>query len=86
MTIQALLPVTRWTRSRKAEVIWALSRGLITSAQACAAHGLTGDELASWVQRHSARGVEGLMATRARRRRARSRRRPASSLRDEGRT
>jgi transposase-like protein len=63
VTIQALLPVVRWTPAHKAEVLWALARKLITIEQACAVHGLTPEEIESWQRLARKNGALGLRTT-----------------------
>ncbi len=45
---EILAPVTRWSHARKHELLMALAGGLVTEAEACAAHNLSPDELAAW--------------------------------------
>jgi transposase-like protein len=56
----ALQPRRRWTAARKADVVISIRRKEITADQAIAAHGLTGDELASWMERYRRHGQDGL--------------------------
>lgn len=71
--ISALEPVGRWTPRKKAEVLWALSRRLVTVEQLCAAHGLSADELQEWMRNQRLIGQEGLKVTRVKKCRAAAR-------------
>lgn len=53
-----------WTASRKAEVVVAIRKGELTREAAMAAHGISAEELDTWIERHAAHGEAGLMALR----------------------
>jgi len=56
----------RWTAQRKAAVVEAVQRGMITIAEVCRRYGLSVDEFLSWhnaMQRH---GLPGLRITKIR--------------------
>jgi transposase-like protein len=46
--LEALKPVRRWTFRRKAEVLWALHRGLASVADVRHAYGVSSEELQQW--------------------------------------
>lgn len=56
----ALKPVARWTPGRKAALCAALRAGAINVQEAVDAHGLTVEEVAHWLARSAAHGIEGL--------------------------
>lgn len=51
---------TRWTAARKAEVVESVLTGKVSVEDACRDHGLTGEELSSWVAKYGAEGMKGL--------------------------
>ena len=55
---------SRWVVRRKAEVVAAVDRGLLTIAEACDRYDLTLEELASWQRAVEREGMPGLRATR----------------------
>ena len=55
---------TRWVASRKAAVVLAVENGLLTSDQAIARYGLSGEELKGWIRAATRYGQDGLKATR----------------------
>ncbi|AOR76676.1 DUF1153 domain-containing protein [Novosphingobium resinovorum] len=66
MSIDSLPPpnTSRWVVRRKAEVVAAVSGGLLTIAEACERYDLTLEELASWQRSIEREGMAGLRATR----------------------
>jgi hypothetical protein len=62
-----LTPVRRWTANRKLHLCMAIRGGVITQAEAIAAHKLSVDELVAWLNAVERRDFEAL---RARQRRA----------------
>ena len=66
MTKIALLPspTARWTASRKAEIVAAVSSGLISGNEACCRYNLTSEEFESWQRLFEKHGVAGLRQTR----------------------
>lgn len=56
----------RWSSRRKAAVIMAVWRGVITREQACERYLLSEEELAGWETAFEKRGTRGLLATRPR--------------------
>ena len=52
----------RWTMRKKAEVLTAVSEGLLSLDEACDQYNLSPAELASWKTAIGRAGVEGLMA------------------------
>jgi transposase-like protein len=56
----------RWVARRKAEVIAAVSGGLLSLDDACKRYGLTIDEYLSWYRQVSRHGLAGLRATKIR--------------------
>jgi hypothetical protein len=55
---------TRWVVRRKAEVVSAVSGGLLTVDEACARYGLSLEEFASWQRAVDRSGMPGLRVTR----------------------
>jgi len=51
---EALEPVGRWTPLRKFSLALAIRRGIVTPAQAVAAHDLSGEELGHWLALYDA--------------------------------
>lgn len=60
---EALQPVLRWSVRRKARVLLALAKGIVTQADVLEAHGIDAEELASWERAVEDAGVTGLRAT-----------------------
>jgi DNA-binding winged helix-turn-helix (wHTH) protein len=56
----------RWTPNRRANVVLAVTQGVITEGQALERYRLTHEEFASWTGRFSANGVKGLIFARRR--------------------
>lgn len=55
---------TRWTVRRKAEVLAAVSGGLLTFDEACQRYSLGVEELTSWQRAVNSRGMRALRVTR----------------------
>lgn len=55
---------TRWVPRRKAEVVSAVERGILTMEEACARYSLTEEEYQSWVALVRSHGTKGLRVTR----------------------
>ena len=53
----------RWVPRRKAEVVAAVERGILTAIDACKRYNLTMEEFASWRQLAHRHGREGLRVT-----------------------
>lgn len=66
LTLDDLPPanISRWVTRRKAEVVAAVSGGLLTEDEALARYGLSEEEFAGWKRRYQAHGTKGLRATR----------------------
>jgi hypothetical protein len=66
LTLDSLPPpgTTRWVVRRKAEVVSAVSGGLLTVDEACARYGLSLEEFASWQRAVDRSGMPGLRVTR----------------------
>lgn len=56
----------RWTSRRKAEVVLAIEKNFITTAEANERYELSDEELAAWMRDYAAHGIAGLRATRLR--------------------
>jgi hypothetical protein len=56
--------VRRWTFRRKAAVVTAVARGLLTREDACRRYQLSEEEFLSWQQAFEAHGLPGLRSTR----------------------
>ena len=69
ITVDDLPPpnIKRWITHRKAEVVAAIRRGLISREEACIRYGISSEELLSWEERLEQHGMRGLRATRQRR-------------------
>jgi transposase-like protein len=67
LTLEDLPPpdLKRWVPRRKAEVVAAVSGGLISLAEACHRYGLSLEEFAGWQRAVERGGLAGLRATRA---------------------
>lgn len=55
--------VTRWTPSRKAEVLARIRSGRLTPAQAEARYGISAEELHQWERLEATHGQRGLRTT-----------------------
>jgi hypothetical protein len=66
LTLDRLPPPShrRWTPHRKAEVVAAVSGGLLSFDEACARYSLEMDELISWQRAVQRSGIPGLRVTR----------------------
>ena len=56
--------ITRWVTRRKAEVVAAVSGGLLSEKDACRRYDLSEEEFAGWKKLYSEHGRKGLRATR----------------------
>ncbi len=56
--------ITRWVTRRKAEVVAAVSGGLLSQTDACKRYDLSEEEFAGWRKLYSKHGRKGLRATR----------------------
>jgi hypothetical protein len=54
---------TRWVAKRKAQIVQAVSAGLISAEKACERYGLSGEELQEWCLAVTNHGVGALQAT-----------------------
>lgn len=66
LTLESLPPpgTTRWVVRRKAEVVAAVSGGLLTVDEVCARYGLSLEEFAGWQRAVDRSGMPGLRVTR----------------------
>ena len=66
LTLDSLPPpqTRRWVVRRKAEVVSAVSGGLLTVDEACERYGLSLEEFASWQRAVDRSGMPGLRVTR----------------------
>ena len=66
LTLDSLPPpgTSRWVVRRKAEVVSAVSGGLLTVDEACERYGLSLEEFASWQRAVDRSGMPGLRVTR----------------------
>jgi hypothetical protein len=66
LTLASLPPpdTSRWVVRRKAEVVSAVSGGLLSISEACNRYDLTLEEFASWQRSIDREGLGGLRATR----------------------
>jgi hypothetical protein len=66
LTMEALPPprTARWTIRRKAEVVAAVSGGLLTTPEACDRYGVSLEEFTSWQRAVERSGMLGLRVTR----------------------
>jgi transposase-like protein len=62
LTLAGLPPLntTRWTARRKAEVVAAVDRSLVSAEQACEWYGLSPEELGEWRRASDCAGLPGL--------------------------
>jgi hypothetical protein len=51
---------TRWVARRKAEIVVAVSSGIITMAEACARYAISRDEFLGWERAYMEKGIPGL--------------------------
>lgn len=67
LTLESLPPpeTTRWVARRKAEVVAAVTGGLLTVGEACERYSLSLEEFTGWQRAHERSGMAGLCATRA---------------------
>jgi hypothetical protein len=56
--------IKRWVTRRKAEVVAAVTGGLISKEDAIARYALTEEEFSGWLRLYSRHGSKGLRATR----------------------
>lgn len=56
--------ISRWVTRRKAEVVAAVSGGLLSEGDACERYDLSEEEFAGWRKLYSKHGRKGLRATR----------------------
>ena len=66
LTVDTLPPpgTTRWVVRRKAEVVAAVSGGLLSFDEVCARYGLSMEEFAGWKRAVERSGMAGLRVTR----------------------
>jgi hypothetical protein len=66
LALAGLPPIstTRWTARRKAEVVAAVERNLVSAEQACAWYDLSPEELCEWQRASDWAGLPGLRITR----------------------
>lgn len=66
LTLDSLPPpdTTRWVVRRKAEVVAAVTGGLLTADEACDRYNLSFEEFASWQRAVDRAGMPGLRVTR----------------------
>jgi len=50
----------RWVPRRKAEIVLAISNGVITESEALRVYGLSRDELSGWQRRYASGGLAAL--------------------------
>ena len=64
--LSALPPpeTVRWVMSRKAQVVEAVRRNILTFREACERYSLSEEEFSSWMNRLDQHGMRGLRATR----------------------
>jgi Protein of unknown function (DUF1153) len=53
---------TRWVARRKAEIVLAVSGGILSMTEACARYALSADEFIVWERSYVERGLSGLRA------------------------
>ncbi len=58
------LDTQRWVIHRKAKVVAAIRRGLISREEACDRYGISAEELTSWETLSNQHGMQGLKTTR----------------------
>lgn len=54
---------TRWVAKRKAQIVQAVTAGLISADKACERYGLSTEELQEWCQAVARHGIGGLQVT-----------------------
>jgi len=59
--------IQRWVTRRKAEVVAAVTGGLLTKQEALARYALSEEEFSGWQRLYQKHGTKGLRATRAQR-------------------
>ena len=66
MTLDDLPPpgISRWVTRRKAEVVAAVSGGLLSAEDACERYALSEEEFSGWQRLYVRHGTKGLRATR----------------------
>ncbi len=66
ITLEDLPPpgITRWVTRRKAEVVAAVTGGLLSEKDACKRYDLSEEEFACWQRLYNKHGRKGLRATR----------------------
>ncbi len=66
LTIDDLPPpgISRWVTRRKAEVVAAVSGGLLSAEDACKRYALSEEEFSGWQRLYVRHGSKGLRATR----------------------
>lgn len=66
LTLSDLPPpnITRWVTRRKAEVVAAVSGGLLSTKAACERYNLSSEEFEGWQKMYTRHGKKGLRATR----------------------
>lgn len=66
LTLDDLPPrgIKRWVTRRKAEVVAAVSGGLLSREDACERYGLSEEEFSGWQRLYQNHGPKGLRATR----------------------
>lgn len=62
---EALQLVSRWTATRKAQVLRAVAAGVVTQAEIMDAHGIDAEEWANWSRGAEEFGLVGLRAKKA---------------------
>ena len=64
LTLESLPPFTgtRWVARRKAEIVLAVSGGIITLAEACEHYSISTDEFVEWERAFTQKGTIGLHA------------------------
>ncbi len=60
--------IKRWVPRRKAEVVAAVSGGMLSQFDACARYAISNEEFYSWIRAYERHGLLGLQAGRTRRR------------------
>lgn len=56
--------IKRWVTRRKAEVVAAVTGGLLTKEDACKRYALSDEEFSAWQRLYRSHGTKGLRATR----------------------
>jgi hypothetical protein len=55
---------TRWTARRKAEIVAAVEKNLLSAETACACYAISPEELGEWQRANHCAGLSGLRITR----------------------